>query len=121
MKWEFDNDRPIYIQLVEGLTLAIVTGEFEKGAKIPSVRNFANTLKVNPNTMQKALSELEESGLIRTERTSGRFVTDDSKKIETVKDALAYQKSIFYISQMKMLGFTKEKAVAYLERKEFKE
>lgn len=120
MKWTFDNDRPIYIQLVEGLTLAIVTGEFKQGEKMPSVRDLAETLKVNPNTMQKALSELETSGLIRTERTNGRFVTDDMQQIQKRKEALAQEKALFYVKEMQKLGFTKKEAITYLERKEIK-
>ncbi|MDD3340616.1 MAG: GntR family transcriptional regulator [Bacilli bacterium] len=118
MKWEFDNNRPIYVQLVETMTLSIIKGEFKGNEKMPSVRSLAEEWKVNPNTVQKAFTELEASGLIRTERTSGRFVTGEPQKIEEMKEALATEKANLYLSQMELLGFTKEKALAYLKRKD---
>lgn len=85
MDYIFDNERPIYIQLVEIIRTQIVSGKFQKGQKIPSVRELALTMKVNPNTMQKALVELENEKLIYTERTNGKYVTEDESLIEEVK------------------------------------
>lgn len=79
MNFIFDNDRPIYIQLVEQLKQYIVSARLKPGERLPSVRDLAMESKVNPNTMQKALSELEDDKLIYTERTNGKFVTDDSR------------------------------------------
>lgn len=79
MEYNFDNERPIYIQLVEMLKIEIISGRIKSGEKLPSVRDFAMKAKVNPNTMQKALSELERENLIYTERTNGKYVTDDEK------------------------------------------
>ena len=81
MDYIFDNERPIYIQLVEIIRIEIVSGKFKKGQKIPSVRELALIMKVNPNTMQKALIELENEKLIYTERTNGKYVTDNIKLI----------------------------------------
>ena len=82
MEFNFDNERPIYIQLVELIRIEIVSGKFKKGERIPSVRELALMMKVNPNTMQKALNELENQKLIYTERTNGKFVTEDEELIE---------------------------------------
>ena len=77
MEYNFDNERPIYIQLVEMLKIEIISGRIKSGEKLPSVRDFAMKAKVNPNTMQKALTELERENLIYTERTNGKYVTND--------------------------------------------
>ena len=81
----FDNERPIYIQLVEKIRLEIISGKLKSGERIPSVRELALTARVNPNTMQKALVELENEGLVYTERTNGKFVTDNKELIEKIK------------------------------------
>ena len=79
MNYIFDNERPIYIQLVEIIRIEIVSGKFKKGQRMPSVRELALIMKVNPNTMQKALAELENEQLIYTERTNGKYVTEDEE------------------------------------------
>ena len=81
MSFSFDNNIPIYIQLLEYLKIYLMSGVFKSGDKLPSVREFATTFKVNPNTMQKALAELENMKLIYTERTNGKYVTKDNKLI----------------------------------------
>ena len=86
MEFVFDNNIPIYIQLLDYLKIYLISGVFKSGEKLPSVREFATTFKVNPNTMQKALSELESMKLIYTERTNGKFVTEDKELIEKLKD-----------------------------------
>ena len=89
MEFVFDNNIPIYIQLVEYIKIYLISGVFKSGEKLPSVREFATTFKVNPNTMQKALAELESLELIYTERTNGKYVTKDEKLIEKLKDEYA--------------------------------
>lgn len=89
MNWEIDNNKPIYIQLVEQLKLNIISGELQVGSKLDSVRLMAQEAEVNPNTMQKALSELEREGLVYSKRTSGRFVTDDEQKIKAMREEVA--------------------------------
>lgn len=114
MDYTFDNERPIYLQLVEKLRVEIVSGKLKQGERLPSVRELALTTKVNPNTMQKALAELEEEKLIYTERTNGKFVTDDKKLIEKVRKELAKEKVKQYIQSMESLGINREEATRYL-------
>lgn len=115
MNYIFDNERPIYIQLVELIRIDIVSGKYEKGSKLPSVRKLALTMKVNPNTMQKALVELENEKLIYTERTNGKYVTEDEKKLEKIKKQLAQEKVNNYLNSMKSIGINYEDALSYLQ------
>lgn len=115
MNYIFDNERPIYIQLVELIRIDIVSGKYEKGSKLPSVRELALTMKVNPNTMQKALVELENEKLIYTERTNGKYVTEDEKKLEKIKKQLAQEKVNNYLNSMKSIGINYEDAIRYLQ------
>lgn len=89
MPWELKSDRPIYSQLMEQIKLMIVSGIFPAGSKLPPVRELAADASVNPNTMQRALSQLENEGLLYTQRTSGRFVTEDVQKITSIKNSIA--------------------------------
>jgi DNA-binding transcriptional regulator YhcF (GntR family) len=115
MEYVFDNERPIYIQLVEMIRIDIVSGKFQKGQKIPSVRELALIMKVNPNTMQKALAELENEKLIYTERTNGKYVTEDEELIENVKKELAQEKVNNYLNSMKNIGIGYDLAIKYLQ------
>lgn len=108
MPWNFDNDRPIYAQLLERLQMQIVSGRYSPGDKLPSVRELAAAVNVNPNTMQKAFAELERCGLITTQRTSGRYVTEDTEMIRQVQKDLAYSHITQFIQKMKELGFSLE-------------
>lgn len=116
MNFVFDNERPIYLQLVEFIRIEIVSGKYKKGQKIPSIRELALLMKVNPNTMQKALTELENEKLIYTERTNGKYVTNDEKLIEKVKNELAYKVIESYFRQMKEIGINYDLAIKYLKR-----
>ncbi len=107
MEYHFTNDKPIYLQLMDLIKAGIVSGEFQPGSKIDSVRDLAVQAKVNPNTMQKALSELERLGLVKSERTSGRFITDDTEKILEMKTELAQTEITIFMDKMKALGFDK--------------
>ena len=115
MEYIFDNERPIYIQLVELIRIDIVSGKFQKGQKIPSVRELALIMKVNPNTMQKALVELENEKLIYTERTNGKYVTEDEELIEKVKKELAQEKVNNYLNSMNNIGISYDLAIKYLQ------
>lgn len=115
MNYVFDNERPIYVQLVEMIRIAIVSGKFKKGERLPSVRELALMMKVNPNTMQKALVELENEKLIYTERTNGKYVTEDDKLIEKIKKQLAQEKVNNYLNSMKSIGISYDLAVKYLQ------
>lgn len=114
MTWELKSDRPIYLQLVEQLELDIVSGRYQPGDKFPSVRDLATEAAVNPNTMQKALAELEDLELLYTQRTSGRFVTEDVEKIRQVKEKLARQQLELFFDNMRKLGLSQEEIVSLL-------
>jgi GntR family transcriptional regulator len=105
VSWDLKSDRPIYSQLIEQMQIKICSGIFTPGSKLPSVRELAQEAAVNPNTMQKALSILEEDGLLYTNRTSGRFITEDAKMIEQAKHNLAQEQISEFLEKMKSLGF----------------
>ena len=121
MDFIFDNDRPIYLQLVEYLKLYIVSGKIEPGERLLSVREMALQIQVNPNTVQKALAELESEGLIYTERTNGKFVTNNKNLIKKIKNELALEKVNRYLEDMKNLGISKKEAIEYLQENGGKE
>ena len=108
MPWNLDSSRPIYLQLIERVQMDIITGRYQPGDKLPSVRDLAQEAAVNPNTMQKALSELERSGLIYSQRTSGRFITEDKELIHQMKKELAAAEVSAFVAHMKQLGITPE-------------
>lgn len=114
MKFEFDNNIPIYIQLVEQLKIYIISGKIKSGERLPSVRELALQTKVNPNTMQKALIELENLKLVYTERTNGKFVTTDQNLIDKLKCEYANELSKKYFLSMESIGFDKNEAIRYL-------
>lgn len=111
MSWKFVNDRPIYMQLVEQMQLKILSGEYQAGQKLASVRDLAAEAAVNPNTMQKALAELEKGGLLYSERTTGRFITDDTDKITQIRRTYAEKSVLEFLEQMKGLGFDTEETI----------
>jgi DNA-binding transcriptional regulator YhcF (GntR family) len=115
MNFEFNNNIPIYIQLVEQLKIYIISGKIEPGSRLPSVRDLALETKVNPNTMQKALAELESMELIYTERTNGKFVTNNKELIEKLKDEYAITLAKSYFQGMKRIGLGKADSIKYLE------
>ena len=116
LEYSFDNNIPIYIQLLEYLKIYLISGVFKSGDKLPSVREFSATFKVNPNTMQKALAELESMNLIYTERTNGKYVTKDTSLIEKLKDEYATTLAKSYFEGMKKIGLGKADSIKYLER-----
>lgn len=115
MQFEFDNNIPIYLQLVEQFKISIISGKMKSGERLLSVRELAVQTKVNPNTMQKALMELEEIGLIYTERTNGKFVTKDQSLIDKYKKQYAEDLCKKYFLGMNELGFDKDSAIDYLK------
>ena len=108
MIWKLTDDRPIWIQLVDQLTLRIVSGVYESGAAVPTVRALAREAGVNPNTMQRALAELENRKLVETRRTAGRIVTEDLSLIRSVREKLAYGRMEEFLASMRALGYTDE-------------
>ena len=115
MAWQFDSDRPIYAQLVEQIKRLILSGAYPPGSKLPSVRDLASQAAVNPNTMQKALAELETDGLLFTQRTAGRFVTEDDEAIQRLRQQLCQGILENFIQSMTGLGFTPQQALEQLQ------
>ena len=115
MSEQFDASRPIYAQLVERLKARILAGTYPPGGHLDSVRDLAAAAGVNPNTMQRALAQLESEGLVRTERTSGRYVTEDTNLIEQLRSAAAHDIAADFLEKMRSIGYTPEKAAALLE------
>lgn len=112
MPWNFDNSIPIYLQIMDEIKRRIFKKELQPGDKLPSIRDLAKEANVNPNTMQKALQELETLGLILTERTSGKFVTSEEVKIKQLKEAYIEEKLKPFLLEMKELGLSKEDVLA---------
>ncbi len=118
MDWKFRSDLPIYSQLVEQIKLGIVSGVFSPGERLVSVRDMATEAGVNPNTMQRALQELEREGLVYSQRTSGRFVTEDTAVIEKVKESFAREQIRQFLEAMKKLGYSRAEILSLLEKEE---
>lgn len=116
MAWNLEADRPIYAQLVERISMQIVSGYYPIGVRLPSVRDLAAEAAVNPNTMQKAFAELERSGLIMTQRTNGRTVTLDKKLIDDVRYDMAKRHIDVFVQKMRELGYNKEQILEFLNQ-----
>lgn len=115
MKWEFSDDRPIYAQIVDQMKQFIVSGELSPGQKVMSVRELAYAAGVNPNTMQRALSELERMGLMSANRTSGRYITEDVGIIQSAKLEIARKSISEFLSNMQKIGCDRKAAIKLLE------
>ena len=118
MEWKFRSDLPIYSQLVEQIKLGIVSGSLLPGERLMSVRDMATEAGVNPNTMQRALQELERDGMVYSPRTSGRFVTENLQVIERAKKKLAEEQIRGFQEAMKKLGYRREEILTLLKEKE---
>lgn len=116
MAWEFKNGIPIYLQIMEGIKTRIAGGLLPPGSKLPSVRDLAAQAGVNPNTMQRAMTQLEQEGLLYTQRTSGRFVTEDEAKMKELRSSLSerYVEELF--TQLSRLGMTREEIISEVSR-----
>ena len=121
MPWELNEDRPIYAQLIEQIQRRIISGAWQPGERLPSVRDLAAEAAVNPNTMQRALSELERDGLVFSQRTSGRYITQDEGRILEAKHDLARREVETFLAHMAALGFDRAQAVEILEELNAKE
>ena len=121
MPWNLNSERPIYFQIMERITMDIISGIYKPGEKLPSVRELAQVAGVNPNTMQKSLSELERTGLLYSQRTSGRFITEDMTMIEKTKTDLASEQIKEFLKKMEYIGFTKQATIKLIEQLEKEE
>lgn len=116
MAWTLDSSRPIYAQIVERVQLEIISGHYSPGDKLPSVRDLAGNAGVNPNTMQKALSELERSGLVHSLRTSGRFITEDTDMIKRMREDLASIQIKEFLDKMRQMGFNRNETLELMQK-----
>lgn len=115
MSWNFSDDKPIYLQLMDQIQLRIICGTYKAGEKLPSVRDIASEASVNPNTMQKALTELERTGLVFSKRTSGRFITEDINMIKNIRSDLAKDQIETFFNNMKKIGYTKDEILELVQ------
>ncbi len=104
MEWKFSDDVPIYLQIIEMMKTDIVSGKYKSGDRLPAVRDLAMEAGVNPNTVQRAYAELERQGLVQSERTSGRFVSIDDKKIQELRKDLSEQCIREFFAKLRKLG-----------------
>jgi len=115
LAWEFSNDKPIYVQVSDQIVSGILTGVYKMGEKLPSVREFAVLAAVNPNTVQKALSELESVGLIETQRNTGKYVTQEGSNIEMARKKRGELLAGEFLKNMAALGYSEEQTIRLLE------
>ena len=118
MDWIFRQDAPIYSQIIEGFKLSIASGELRPGEKLRSVRELAAWAGVNPNTMQRALSELEREGLVYAQRTSGRYVTEEENSVARVRRQLASERLSEFTAFMNRLGYAGEDIIGFIKEGE---
>ena len=115
MQWQLEGDRPIYQQLVDQIMMQIVSGQRKAGDKVPAVRELAAEAGVNPNTMQRALAQLEQDGLAFADRTAGRLVTEDTSVLDAVRRAQARVLIEHYYDSMAELGYARTEAAELLK------
>jgi len=120
VSWNFDNSIPIYQQIIQEIKRRIIRKELAPGERLPSVRDLAKEAGVNPNTMQKALSELETEGLVETERTSGKFITSDTHLVSVLQEEYLKERLEPFLTELHSLGLTEEELVTLI-RKHYKE
>ena len=116
MAWQFRNDIPIYTQLIAQIQQQIVSGALLPGERLPSVRELAAEAGVNPNTMQRAMMEMEREELVHSQRTAGRFVTEDAQRIRQLRESMARQRVKEFLEGMYLLGFQTEEIVAFVQK-----
>lgn len=115
MAWIIDSDRPVYLQIVEHIMNDIFSGRIKAGEQIKSVRDLAAEAAVNPNTMQKALQELERIGLVYSKRTSGRYVTESTETIQKLKEEKTLEQLQSFLKRMENIGISKQDLIRILE------
>ncbi|SES78729.1 GntR family transcriptional regulator [[Clostridium] polysaccharolyticum] len=115
MAWTLTTDRPIYLQIIDVIKYRIISGVYKPGDRLPSVRELATEASVNPNTMQKALTELERDNLIATNRTNGKFISEDEAMIQKLKQDIAKDEIQKFLTNMQKLGFSQKETIEILE------
>lgn len=116
MVWKFNDEQPIYQQIISQIKERIVAGEWKAGDKLKSVRELALEAGVNPNTMQKALAELEREGLVYSQRTAGRFVSDNKEKTDRLQEKMTMECIKTFVAQMEKMGYKKEQIIEMLNK-----
>ena len=116
MVWKFNDEQPIYQQIISQIKERIVAGEWKAGSKLKSVRELALEAGVNPNTMQKALAELEREGLVHSQRTAGRFVSDNKEKTDRLQEEMTMECIKTFVAQMEKMGYKKEQIIEMLNK-----
>ncbi len=116
MAWTLNSDRPIFLQIIERIQMDIISGKYQPGDKLPCVSDLASEAAVNPNTMQKAYTDQERTGLVYSQRTSGRFITEDLSMIEELKATLAKEKIEEFLDSMKKIGFKDEEIISLMNQ-----
>ncbi len=116
MSIDFSNDKAIYLQICDAIKMDIISGKYVAGEKLPSVRDLAMHFRVNPNTMQRAFSQLEDEGLVYTERTNGRFVSKEAKRMEEEKSKLVMEKIDAFLDYMHSLGLSNDEIVDQIKQ-----
>lgn len=117
MDRNLEDNMPIYMQIMNRIREAIASGELKAGDKVPSVREFASEFEVNPNTMQRALMELEREGILVSERAIGRFVTNDRTRIDAMRHEAGIQATETFIRQMTDLGFSEKEMMEFFRER----
>ena len=117
MDKKLQENMPIYVQIMNRVRDAIASGELAPGERVASVREMAADFEVNPNTMQRALNELEREGLLVSERTAGRFVTTDRNLIAQLKKEAAEEAADTFRREMMALGFSEEEMIAFFRKR----
>ena len=116
MAWEFESGLPIYLQAADMVQKRVIKGDYPRGSRLPSVRDLAMEAGVNPNTMQRALLLLEERGIVFSQRTAGRFVTEDAQLLEALKYQTARKQVLSFVKRMDELGYGPEELEVLLRR-----
>lgn len=116
MDWEFEDNMPIYLQIMDRIKMDIVTEKLKANYKLPSVREMATKLKVNPNTLQRAYQELERIGIVYTQRGMGTFVGERENMVDDLKQEMAKEVIDSFILRMKRLGFTEQEIIECISK-----
>lgn len=111
MAWSFSTDRPVYIQIADRIQKSVLSGEYQAGEQIPTVRQLALEAAVNPNTVQHAFTELENAGIIISKGTLGRFVTEDEQVVQAVREKIARRLTKAFVAEMGQLSISPQQAV----------
>ncbi|MDR3157388.1 MAG: GntR family transcriptional regulator [Lactobacillales bacterium] len=113
---EFDLERPIYQQIMDWIKMRIISGELILGQKVEAVREMALELQTNPNTVQRALGDLEREGILFSKRGLGRFVSEDKSKILELKNSKVKQVTLNFLQTMTGYGFSEKETADYLNQ-----